>query len=196
MEYCNEEGAMGAWDFLPGALAIERGVWGDYLGLARFHYRAGRPATVAGVWTARYREAAASARVAAVGVLSWPTICCGGRERYFGLRGLSCAERARFANANLRTISRVIVHPQFRGIGVASALIRLMCHQCPTRYIEALAVMGRGHPMFEAAGMRRVAGEREGEAVYYVRECRSGSAGHSLPSGRAGPTCWVGEMAC
>ena len=48
----------------------------------------------------------------------------------------------RFVNANVRTISRVVVHPQFRSVGLAVALVRCLIGQCETRYVEALAVMG------------------------------------------------------
>src|SRR5688572_21511855 len=54
------------------------------------------------------------ARLVAVGVLSWPTAVNRGRDRWFGLMGRTFGEKIRFANANLRTISRIIVHPQFR----------------------------------------------------------------------------------
>lgn len=158
---------MEAWDYLPGQMTIERGAWTDYKALSRFHYRPGRPATVAGLWRARYVEATAT-RVAAVGVLSWPTINCASRESHFALREMDCRARTRVVNANLRTISRIIVHPQFRGIGLASALIRRLCAECPTRYVEALAVMARAHPMFAAAGMTRVDGEGAGRVVYYI----------------------------
>ena len=154
-------------------LRIERGCPRDYGELARFHYCAGRPATWAGVWVARWRGGRAcghssppAGRVVAVGVLSWPCVCMKGREVEFGLGGWTYGERLRWANAHVRTISRVVVHPQFRGVGLASELVRRIIAECPTRYVEALAVMGRGHPFFEKAGMRRVdAGEG---AVYYV----------------------------
>ena len=169
--------------FLPGRLWLEKGQASDYAELERFHYLPKRPATWAGVWTVRYRESeergsgslsptlpgrpAAQDRVVAVGVLSYPVPCRRARERYFNLTGQSFAQKLAFANANLRTISRVIVHPQFRGIGLASALVRHMCHHCPTPYIEASAAMGRAHPFFEKAGMHRIDPLTD-EPVYYV----------------------------
>jgi ABC-type ATPase with predicted acetyltransferase domain len=79
---------------------------------------------------------------------------------------MSVRERIAFVNGNVRTISRVIVHPQFRGVGLASRLVRRICEDCPTRWVEAYAVMGRVHPFFERAGMRKV--ERGGTGpVYY-----------------------------
>lgn len=111
-----------------------------------------------------------SSRVAAVGVLSYPTPNCAGRQKYFNLGGKTFGEKLRFANANLRTISRVVVHPQFRSLGLAAALVRHICNHCPTRYVEALAVMGRAHPFFEKAGMTRIdpSPTNDESPVYYI----------------------------
>ena len=54
----------------------------------------------------------------AVGVLSYPTPSHRGRERVLGLGGPRYGEKLRFVNAHVRTISRVIVHPQFRALGI------------------------------------------------------------------------------
>ena len=95
-------------------------------------------------------------RVVAVAVLSYPTIRSTPRERTLGLRDLSPRERAAYVNAHVRTISRVVIHPQFRGLGLASELVRKLIEVCPTRYVEAAAVMAHVHPFFAAAGMRQV----------------------------------------
>jgi GNAT superfamily N-acetyltransferase len=129
----------------------------DYRTLARFHYLANRPATWAGVWTARYRPPGGGAVARAVGVvvLSWPSAVHAARNRVFNLSDMVYGHRLRWANAHLRTISRVIVHPQFRSLGLASELIRTAIALCPTRYVEASARMAAAHPMFERAGMTR-----------------------------------------
>ncbi len=98
-------------------------------------------------------------RVVAVGVLSFPCFRSTPRERLLNLRGLSHRDRTRFCNAHVRTVSRVVVHPQFRGLGLASELVRKLIDICPTRYVEASAVMAHVHPFFAAAGMRRVEDE-------------------------------------
>jgi GNAT superfamily N-acetyltransferase len=168
----------GNWGFLPGTIRIERGTAGDYRKLARFHYAAGKPATWAGVWRAVYcdrqsrnlnseisalrseRSNPRSARVVAVAVLSWPTLACAAREQAMGKHEIV------WLNSNVRTISRVIVHPQFRGIGLASALVRRICARCPTRYVEAIAAMGAVHPLFEKGGMTRVTTGRRGYFLF------------------------------
>jgi ABC-type ATPase with predicted acetyltransferase domain len=104
----------------------------------------------------------------AIGVLSWPVAFVKQRNDHFGLSHAPVRQRLRFANDHVRTISRIIVHPQFRSIGLASFLIRHLCAHCPTRYVEALAVMGRVHPMFERAGMTRFEPSRPDGPVYYL----------------------------
>ena len=111
-------------------------------------------------------EGGESGRVVAVGVLSYPTLALRARDEVLGLRGMNERERIAFVNSNVRTISRVVVHPQFRAAGLAVALVRCLIEHCDTRYVESLAVMGRAHPFFEKAGMRRV-DQGEGRPVYY-----------------------------
>jgi GNAT superfamily N-acetyltransferase len=55
----------------------------------------------------------------------------------------------------VRTIARVVVVPRFRGIGLGVQLVRHALAHAQTRYVEALAVMGRVQPFFEKAGMQR-----------------------------------------
>ena len=168
--------------FLPGELRIERGTAADYRALQAYHYRPGRPATWARIWTIRYvpphgdsrgnlrapaAAAAVTSRVAAVAVVSYPIPNCLPRRRALGLV-CSRADELRFANRHIRTISRVIVHPQFRALGLSAILVRWICEHCDTRYIEALAAMGRAHPFFERAGMTRHEPTGKSNAVYYL----------------------------
>lgn len=155
-------------NFLPEPLVLEPGTPRDYFALERFHYRPKRPRTWQCVWRIRYGP-----RVIGVGVLSWPVATARARNVVFGLLGRSYGEQARFVNANLRTISRVVIHPQFRSLGLASALIHCLCDNCPTRYIEAMAVMARIHPMFDRAGLNRVDPEDDNAAVYYWKDLRA-----------------------
>jgi N-acetylglutamate synthase-like GNAT family acetyltransferase len=71
-------------------------------------------------------------------------------------------------NRHVRTISRVIVHPQFRALGIASQLVRRILQDCPTRYVEAVAAMGAVHPFFERAGMTRVEPATAAEPAYFL----------------------------
>ncbi|HWP41287.1 MAG TPA: hypothetical protein VNL70_10215, partial [Tepidisphaeraceae bacterium] len=152
--------------------------------LACFHYLARRPATWADVWTIRYEDRPGRSRWAdlrqrrlvAVAVLSYPVPSCRPRERFFQRQGFSRAQNLAFANANLRTISRVIVHPQFRSLGLSSILVKKLCRVCPTRYVEAMAIMARAHPLFDLGGMTRIDPSRPGEPVYFIFDRAAGPA--------------------
>lgn len=132
---------------------VEGGI-GDYDALGCYHYRAGRPATWVRVLVARVGD-----RGERVGVLvvSMPALNASWRSVLMPrlLAGAACArERALRVNAGLRTISRVVVEPRWRGRGVATGLVRAYLGDPLTRYTEALAVMGRCCPVFARAGMR------------------------------------------
>jgi GNAT superfamily N-acetyltransferase len=183
--------------FLPGHLVLGRGTPGDYAALERFHYRPGRPATWAGVWVVRYSEESGgmdkrtrlpvafardgddhgqtslpmpseAGRLVAVAVLSYPTINSAARDAALGMTGWPAARKLARVNRDVRTISRVVVHPQFRGVGLASRLVAAVCEECSTRWVEAFAVMGRVHPFFEKGGMTRQAPTAADAPVYYI----------------------------
>ena len=191
-------------DFLPGRLTIGRGTARDYGALAPFHYLADRPATFADVWAVRYEPPAGAAtgppvsralsralsRPVAVGVLSYPVPSCAGREAFLRRRRRSRRDNLRFANRHVRTISRVIVHPQFRALGLSTALVRCLCHHCDTRYVEAMSRMADAHPLFRRAGMRPLglgrAARRGGRgAAYFILDRRPArTARPTRPSAR------------
>ena len=152
--------------FLPGQLTLAPGTPRDYAALERFHYLPARPATWAGVWTVRY--AGAGDRLVAVAVLSYPTINSAARDRALGLLALPPRRKLALVNRHVRTISRVVVHPQFRALGLASRLVSHVCHHCPTRWVEAFALMGRVHPFFEKGGMTRLDPPAADAPVYYL----------------------------
>jgi ABC-type ATPase with predicted acetyltransferase domain len=160
--------------FLPGTLTIERGTPRDYFALEQFHYIPRRPATWATVRVVRYEPHAQPvhgpdlSRVVAVGVLSYPVPSSIPREQFLRIQSLSRREKLVFVNQHLRTISRVVVHPQFRSLGLSSVLVRCLCKHCDTRYVEAIARMARAHPFFDRAGMTRIAPANPDQPVYFI----------------------------
>jgi predicted N-acetyltransferase YhbS len=93
------------------------------------------------------------------------------------MEGWEKGRKLGFVNRHVRTISRVVVHPQFRGVGLASGLVRAICRAAPTRYVEAFAVMGRVHPFFEKGGMVRGERGEDGGVVYYWLDRGGGGEG-------------------
>jgi N-acetylglutamate synthase-like GNAT family acetyltransferase len=59
-------------------------------------------------------------------------------------------------NEQLWLLSRVVLHPTYRGAGLAAAFVRRACQTCPVDWIETLSAMGQANPFFERAGFVRV----------------------------------------
>lgn len=78
------------------------------------------------------------------------------RNRYFGRSGRWERTAIRAMNRQLVMLSRVVLHPTYRGAGLAPLFIRRSCELCPYRWVEALAQMGQVNPFFERAGFVRV----------------------------------------
>ena len=113
-------------------------------------------------------------QVVAVGVLAYPTPASRARERVLHLTGPRYGPKLAFVNRHVRTIARIIVHPQFRSLGMAAWLVRRICEDCPTRYVEAFAAMGEVHPFFERGGMTRVEPATAAEAAYFIFDREGG----------------------
>ena len=148
----------------PVGPPIEAGTRDDYDALASHHYRSGHPLTMTRVLvvrdhtatpTDRYLGRLPAARPVAVLTESPPALSCLLRDQALGGRYNDLRPKARSAllNEEVRCISRVIVDPRYRGLGLAVRLVRHALSTAESRYTEALAVMGRVSPFFERAGM-------------------------------------------
>ncbi|MEM1108247.1 MAG: hypothetical protein AAGH99_06110 [Planctomycetota bacterium] len=147
------------------ALRLRSGTLADYATLAEHHYKARKPATAPRVLVfedrrptvvGRFLSREGETKVVAVLVESLPSLSCRMRdwalaERYGG--HLAPRPRAMLLNAELRCISRVVVDPTWRGLGLAVRLVRAALAEPATRYTEALAAMGKVNPFFVRAGM-------------------------------------------
>lgn len=156
----------GASDVPDPTLAppIRAGTRADYLALKPNHYRPGNPATMTRVFTMddqslsptdRFLGRRAACRPIAVLVESLPVLSCCLRDtaldgRYGHLRP---KPRSALLMQELRCISRVIIDPRWRGLGLAVRLVRYALETATTRYTESMAVMGRISPFFGRAGM-------------------------------------------
>lgn len=146
-------------------IQIETGSIEDWRMLAALHYRAGWPATLVGVLRACV-EVEGRRELAGVLVVSMPTLNGAWRktawpELFGGRKGRT--ETAQEINRNIRTISRVVVEPRFRGMSVGRRLVERYLADPLTACTETIAAMAGVTPMFERAGMRRVCVPR-GEA--------------------------------
>jgi N-acetylglutamate synthase-like GNAT family acetyltransferase len=58
-----------------------------------------------------------------------------------------------------------VIHPTYRGAGLAADFVWASCRACPVPWIETLTAMGHLHPFFERAGFRRVGVVRKQERI-------------------------------
>ena len=126
---------------------VKEGSHKDLHSLESYHYREGRLCNIRRIYKAELRG-----ETIGVIVYSTPVYSCAGRTKYFGRR-IDVGE----LNRDFITISRVIVHPKYRGIGLAVKLVKETLEKIGYRYVEALAVMARYNPFFKKAGMVEVA---------------------------------------
>ncbi len=71
-------------------------------------------------------------------------------------------------NKNIRCIRRVIIEPRFRGLGLASRLVRETMPEMGVPIIEAMAVMGLVNPFFEKAGMKSYTAKMQERCIQLV----------------------------
>ncbi len=136
---------------LARKMHIAEGSREDYEKLAQFHYREAKGLVAAQKVFALKR----GEETVGVIVYKYPAITTFGRRKAFG-RKLSLQE----INRDLALISRVIVHPKYRTIGLGVKLVRETLPLVGKPYVEAVAVMAKYNPFFERAGMQKIAESR------------------------------------
>jgi hypothetical protein len=139
-------------------LEITEGSIDDYRKLSVYHYRDGSIGPYAAIFAIKgIGKLAARLSDIPAGVIVYtnPVPANQLRKTALGgiLSGLDRKSKLGFINQNIRTISRVIIEPRFRSLGLAIWLVKETIEKVPVPIIEALAVMGYVNPFFEKAGM-------------------------------------------
>ncbi len=139
-------------------LSLEAGAMDDYRALARFHYRGERLGPVSGVWVLRDGQPVRRRFCPVVGVIvyTYPVPQVSARNVATGgffNRPATNTERLSLLNQNVRCISRVIIEPRWRGLGLAGELVRRTLPMADAAMVESMAIMGRWTRFFENAGM-------------------------------------------
>jgi len=139
-------------------LKVVPGCLDDYRALANYHYRDGSPGPFAAIFALKN---IGQPNPVGVIVYKMPTPGIELRNIATGnlFAGLDRSTQLALINKNIRCISRVIIEPRFRGLGLASRLVRETMPHINVPIIEALAVMGLVNPFFEKAGMKSFAGK-------------------------------------
>jgi len=172
-------------------LHIVRGSIEDYRRLSVYHYRDCRIGPYSDIYAIRHKtqdprlktqdtstgsgvpatnNQRPSTCTAGVIVYSMPPLGLELRNVALGgaLAKMDLKSRFRFINKNIRTISRVIIEPRFRSIGLAQRLVRETMEMADVPIIEALAVMGQINNFFERAGMTAYKGEQPIRCVQMI----------------------------
>ena len=123
----------------------------EYAAFASMHYR--------GVGMPRFIDRVFALRDSASGE-TLGVLLLGFAPLELRLRNVATAGRFRRnparLNRELRIIRRVVIHPDVRGCGLGTLLVREALRRSDVRFVECLATMGTLCPLFDRAGMVRV----------------------------------------
>jgi ABC-type ATPase with predicted acetyltransferase domain len=122
----------------------QQGTLEDYKHLSQFHYRTKRCPPPRKIFTLKHKN-----QTIGTIVYSYPTPICFGRNQAW--KGT-----LQQLQHDISTISRVIIHPKYRSIGLGAKLVKKTLPQAETPYVETVAVMAKYNPFFEKAGMQRI----------------------------------------
>jgi GNAT superfamily N-acetyltransferase len=148
-------------------IRVEEGSSEDYGKLCRFHYRSVGERKSGLRAKAVFRLMIGDSLIGVI-VYSYSYLDLKPRNMVFGDRYLYTSgdlHKARLINEEIARISRVVIHPKFRGIGLGEYLVRETLPIAGVRVVEALAVMAKYNPFFERAGMVKVEYRRKGNEL-------------------------------
>ncbi len=149
---------------ITSELEIVSGVAGDYAQLGQFHYRDTKLSPYAAMYAIVEKNLARKRFGSVAGVIVYQMPCAVLELRNVATRGVFSgmgdkAMQLQMVNNNIRCISRVIIEPRYRGLGLAGRLVRETMGKLNAPIIEAMAVMGQINPFFEKAGMQSYSGQ-------------------------------------
>ncbi len=134
----------------------------DYHMLGMFHYRGQVPGVYCALFAIRDTHPIRGRFGEPVGVIMYTTAVPNLALRNIATGGRFCLGdrygRMQLLNEQVRTVSRVIIDPRYRGLGLAGWLVTETMDMVDVPIIEALSVMGHVHPFFERAGMKAFRG--------------------------------------
>ena len=127
-------------------MCVEEGTFKDWRQLAGFHYRSHKIAGPRKIFCLKRGD-----ELCGVIVYCHPGPCT------FGRRTVLPKMSMRELNEKLSVISRVVVHPKYRTVGLGVKLVRETLPLAGPPYVEMLAVMAKYNPFAERAGMQKIA---------------------------------------
>lgn len=154
-------------------LEITKGSIADYHQLSIYHYRESAMGPYAAIFALRPTgPLKTKLRNGIAGVIVYTMPTPANQLRSCALVGLlsNLDRQTRLAviNRNIRTISRVIIEPRFRSLGLATKLVADTMYMMDVPVIEAMAVMGHVNPFFRKAGMNEYNAQPTKETVQLI----------------------------
>lgn len=136
-------------------VVVDRGTTQDWTALKPLHYAAGNPATVHSIWRATHPKIDGPAGVV---VASYPDLHSAARNLATDSRYKNVQDRrtASVLNREVVKISRIVVAPQVRGIGVAHKMLNEVVPRLGARYVECVTSMSRWSGFLAAVGFCEV----------------------------------------
>lgn len=148
-------------------LQIVPGCLDDYKRLARYHYLGSQTGPASAIFV--LSKAGVKTPVGVIVYSNAPAVLeLRNIATNHVFAGLDRSTQLELINANIRRISRLIIEPRFRGLGLASRLVRETMSLVNVPIVEALAVMGWVNPFFERAGMKAYKAKPSEASVQFV----------------------------
>jgi ABC-type ATPase with predicted acetyltransferase domain len=138
-------------------MRVEEGTTKDWRQLAGFHYRSHRIAAPRKIFRLRRDE-----ELCGVIVYCYPPSVS------FGRRTVLPRMTMKELNERLSSISRVVVHPKYRTIGLGVKLVQKTLPLAGTEFVEMSAVMAKYNPFAERAGMKKLAEQKPGREALNI----------------------------
>jgi ABC-type ATPase with predicted acetyltransferase domain len=135
-------------------MQVQEGTTKDWRELASFHYRSHRLGAVRKIFSLKRGE-----ELCGVIVYCYPP------PQAYGRRMVLPKMTMKDLNQKLSIITRVVVHPKYRTVGLGARLVRDTLPLAGTEYVELPAVMAKYNPFAERAGMKRIALQEPSKAI-------------------------------
>lgn len=139
-------------------LDVVRGEPADYKPFAAYHYRDEKPTAIKAVFVLRPKRSLGSFGTKPAGVIVYCMPNPRVELRNVATNGLFAnldrQTELALINRNIRCIARLVIEPRFRGIGLATRLVRETMAQMEVPIVEALGVMCTVNPFLQRAGMQ------------------------------------------
>jgi len=147
---------------------IELGDKADYEKLKKFHYRQSNLGAIKNIYKMTFNN-----EVIGVTVITYPHLALKGRniytnKKYSKMTKAICTE----INKKFECIARIILHPKYRGLGLAYHFLKKYFELSNSKYIETVAVMANYTPFFERAGMIKVETEQDKKRTEMIADLK------------------------